>query len=131
MELDYRPHSPGVYLMRDAQARIVYIGKATDLKKRVASYFQKRPLDPKIVTLLAEVRHIDYIPTASERECLLLEQKLIHNLRPVYNTAWRDDKSYPYLKLTWNEDYPRLIFTRKRKKDGAAYFGPFPRVGTM
>ncbi len=131
MDLGHLPHSPGVYLMRDAAARIVYIGKAKDLRKRVASYFQSRVFEPKIAAMTSVVRHIDYIPTASERECLLLEQRLIRKIQPVYNTMWRDDKSYPWVKVTFNEDYPRLIITRRKKRDGGMYFGPYPNVGTI
>lgn len=117
--------------MRDNQAKIVYVGKAKDLRKRVASYFRNRALAPKLVSLLSIVQQIDYIPTDSERESLLLEQKLIRRLQPLYNTMWRDDKSYPYLKLTWNEDYPRLILTRQKKTDGGKYFGPYPNVSII
>ena len=128
MDLEHLPQSPGVYLMRDTAAKIIYIGKAKNLKKRVASYFKKNPSSPKSAALVATVKKIDYIPTQSERECLLLEQKLIRRVKPLYNTTWRDDKSYPYIKLTLNEDFPRLIWTRKKKRDGAHYFGPYPQV---
>lgn len=131
MDLTHLPHSPGVYLMRDNQAKIIYIGKAIDLKKRVSSYFQKRGGgSAKTAALLALVQQIDFIPGASERESLLLEQKLIRQLQPLYNTMWRDDKSYPYVKLT-NEDYPRLILTRQKKADGGKYFGPYPSVSIV
>lgn len=128
MNLSHLPHTPGVYLMRDAQGRILYIGKAKDLCKRVASYFQNRPLPAKIAALKQCVQWIDYIPTQSERASLLLEQKLIRKFQPFFNTLWRDDKSYPILKLTLNEDVPRLFLTRKQEKDGAVTFGPFPNV---
>lgn len=128
MDLSHLPHAPGVYLMRDNQARIIYIGKAKDLKKRVSSYFQKKGVHPKLVSLLSFVQQIDYISTSSERASLILEQKLIHRFQPLYNTMWRDDKSYPYVKLTLNEDYPRLILTRQKVQDGARYFGPYPDV---
>lgn len=131
MDLNHLPHNPGVYLMRDAAARIIYIGKAKDLRKRVASYFRDQVIAPKISALVSVVRHIDYIPTASERESLLLEQKLIKRVMPMYNTVWRDDKSYPYVKITFNEDYPRVIVTRKKTRDGGHYFGPYPHVGTI
>lgn len=131
MDIQHLPHSPGVYLMRDLKGKIVYIGKAKDLRKRVSSYFYERLLPPKLTSLLSVVRHVDYIPTASERECLLLEQKLIRKIQPVYNTMWRDDKTYPYVKLTLNEDYPRLVITRQKKNDGGKYFGPYPHVGMV
>src|SRR4051812_32809080 len=100
------PHSPGVYLMRDSAGQIIYIGKARDLKKRVASYFMESraaTLETKIQALLSTVRHVDYFATASEREALLLEQRLISEHQPVFNTMWRDDKSYPYVALTMQE----------------------------
>lgn len=131
MDLSHIPHSPGVYLMRDSAARIIYIGKAKDLKKRVSSYFQSRPFEPKIAVMVSSIRHVDYIPTASERECLILEQKLIRKIQPAYNTLWRDDKSYPYVKITFNEDFPRLIVTRRKSRDGGHYFGPYPNVSTI
>lgn len=117
--------------MRDVQARIIYIGKAKDLRKRVASYFQKPQASVKTASLVSVIKHIDYIATDSERESLLLEQKLIRRIQPFYNTMWRDDKSYPYVKLTYNEDYPRLIMTRQRRNDGGRYFGPYPHVSVI
>ncbi|MBI3291439.1 MAG: UvrB/UvrC motif-containing protein, partial [Elusimicrobia bacterium] len=137
-QLTHIPHVPGVYLMRDAASRILYIGKARDLAKRVASYFHHsiRGLSPflmshKISALLPAVQQIDYLPTHSEREALLLERKLIRRYQPRFNTMWRDDKSYPYIKLTLQEDFPRLLFTRRVKRDGARYFGPYPNVSQV
>jgi excinuclease ABC subunit C len=124
---DRLPHRPGVYLMRDAAARIVYVGKAIDLRKRVANYFRS-DLEPKIRALMAEVRHIDYIATQSEREALVVEQRLIQRHQPLYNTMWKDGKSYPFVKLTVGEDFPRLRWTRRRLRDGALYYGPYPNV---
>ena len=132
MDLSHLPHSPGVYLMRDALRKIIYIGKANDLKKRVSSYFGPRgEATAKLSAMVPLIRSIDYIPTESERDTLLLEQKLIKRFQPFYNTVWRDDKSYPYVKLTLNEDFPRLILTRSRKNDGARYYGPFSHVKTI
>jgi excinuclease ABC subunit C len=123
------PHAPGVYLMRDGTAAILYIGKARNLKKRVSSYFlPNRRLDSKLLSLVSSVRHVDYVPTASEREALILEQNLIKHYQPVYNVMWKDDKTYPYAALTIKEDFPRLILTRQKKKDGSLYFGPYPNV---
>src|SRR4051794_40985442 len=120
MDLNAVPHSPGVYLMRDRSGQILYIGKAVDLRQRVASYFiDKNTHTAKIAALVNSIHHVDYIPAASEREALIIEQGLIHRLRPYFNTMWRDDKSYPYLKLTWAEDFPRLYLTRRRVKDGS------------
>jgi len=123
------PHSPGVYLMRDNTGKIIYVGKARDLAKRVASYFQDRTALPaKTAILVSSIHHIDYIPAASEREALIVEQNLIRRLQPHYNSMWKDDKSYPYVKLTWNEDFPRLFMTRRRTRDRGKYFGPFPNA---
>jgi len=125
------PHVPGVYMMRDATGGILYIGKARDLKKRVASYLTRASLPDKVAALIACTKHVDYVPTASEKEALIVERRLIRRFKPHYNIMWRDDKSYPYLKLTVNEDFPRLFFTRKRKRDRAKYFGPFPLVSQI
>jgi excinuclease ABC subunit C len=119
--------------MRDQTGAIVYIGKALDLKKRVSSYFAPSNREsiargPKIQALVSGVRHIDYVPTASEREALLLEQRLIKRYLPIYNTMWKDGKTYPMVVLTMNEDFPRLRLTREKKKRGNLYFGPFPNV---
>lgn len=129
MDLSSIPHSAGVYLMRDRSGKILYIGKARDLNKRVSSYFfDKADLSAKIHALVQTIDHIDYIPAVSEREALIIEQGLINRLQPHFNTMWRDDKSYPYVKLTWGEDYPRLYMTRRRTRDGSKYFGPYPQV---
>lgn len=121
------PHQPGVYLMRDRAGGILYIGKAIDLRKRVAHYFRS-DVEPKIRALMAEVRHIDYISAAGERDALVIEQRLIQRHQPLYNTMWKDGKTYPYVTLTVNEDFPRLRLTRSRRRDGALYFGPYPNV---
>ncbi|MHB9154412.1 MAG: excinuclease ABC subunit UvrC [Endomicrobiales bacterium] len=121
------PSTPGVYLMRDAAGRIIYIGKAINLKRRVSSYF--RPdREEKAAAIVHSLRHIDYLLCASEREALILERQLINEFQPYFNSMWRDDKSYPYLKLTLKEDFPRLLLTRKIARDGSEYFGPYPQV---
>lgn len=113
--------------MRDATAGILYIGKAIDLRKRVANYF--RPdVEPKIRALMADVRHIDYITAAGERDALVIEQRLIKRHQPLFNVMWKDGKSYPYVNLTLNEDFPRLRLTRLLKRDGGLFFGPYPNV---
>jgi excinuclease ABC subunit C len=122
------PHSPGVYLMRDAAARIIYIGKAIDLRNRVGNYFRAEGLEPKTRALMAEVRHIDYVTASSEREALVIEQRLIGRHQPLYNVMWKDGKTYPYVKISVNEDYPRIFLTRQRRRDGGVYFGPYPNV---
>jgi len=121
------PSSPGVYLMKDYAGKIIYIGKAKNLKKRVASYFRS-DVEPKVVAITSSLRHIDYLLASSESEALIIERQLINQLQPYFNSMWRDDKSYPYLKLTLKEDFPRLFFTRKLIKDRSEYFGPYPHV---
>jgi excinuclease ABC subunit C len=129
MDLKSLPHSPGVYLMRDEAGRILYVGKARDIAKRVASYFLgKDRASVKTDVLVSSIHHIDYIPTASERDALLVEQGLIKKLQPHYNIVWKDDKSYPYVKIAWNEPCPQIYLTRRRLRDGAHYFGPYPNV---
>ncbi|OVE77086.1 hypothetical protein BVX98_03650 [bacterium F11] len=131
--LPHLPHSPGVYLMRDATSRIIYVGKARDLRKRVSSYFNKSSdMSSKIQTMMGSLRHIDYLPTNSEREALVLERRLINKFQPTFNTMWKDDKSYPFVILSLQEDFPRLYLSRKKKRiPGAKYFGPYPSVGRV
>ena len=132
MDLTSIPHTPGVYLMRDKTGQILYVGKARDLAKRVASYFMDRSdHNAKVAALVASINHVDYLPAQSEREALIMERSLIRQLKPHFNTMWRDDKSYPYVKLTWKEDYPRLFMTRKVVRDGSKYFGPYPNVNLL
>lgn len=125
------PHVCGVYLMRDAASDILYIGKAKDLAQRVAHYFNPDKSDLKTSVLSPLIRKIDYVPCASEREALLLERRLIREKKPFFNIALKDDKAYPYVKITLNEDFPRVILTRRKAADGAAYFGPFPKVSPI
>ena len=122
------PDSPGVYLMKDAKRKVLYVGKAGSLRKRVSSYFTKRHASLKTGLLVSKVRHIDHIPTKSEAEALIYEASLIKSERPKFNVDLKDDKSYPYLKLTVNERYPRLLITRRRLNDGARYYGPYTNV---
>ncbi|MCX5778114.1 MAG: excinuclease ABC subunit UvrC [Elusimicrobia bacterium] len=124
------PRTPGVYLMRDTAGTIIYIGKANNLKARVASYFRTDP-SFKTVGIIAALRHIDYVLCASEREALIVERQLINRYQPFYNAMWKDDKSYPYLKITVREDFPRIMLTRRKIDDGNQYFGPFPEVQKM
>jgi excinuclease ABC subunit C len=120
------PDKPGVYIMRDAQGKIIYVGKAVSLKKRLASYFRAQAqLEPKTQALVKRLADIELLITDSEIEALVLECTLIKKHRPRYNVVMRDDKSYPYLKLTVQEPYPRLLMTRKPFVDEAKYFGPF------
>ena len=120
------PHLPGVYIMRDSAANIIYIGKAKDLKNRITSYFHS-DTDSKSFSIISAMRTINYILCSSEREAFLVERELIKKVQPYFNAMWKDDKSYPYIKLT-AEDFPRLIMTRKVINDGSLYFGPYPQL---
>lgn len=120
------PKTPGVYLMKDADGKILYIGKASDLKKRVMSYFVKRTEDRyQIHFLMKKVRDVETIVTTNEKEALLLENTLIKKHKPKYNIQLRDDKSYLSLKFSTQDKFPRLYVTRRIKKDGSLYFGPY------
>ncbi len=121
------PAQPGCYLMKDKHGTIIYVGKAKLLKNRVRSYFTGTH-DGKTQRLVSEITDFDYIITSSNLEALILEMNLIKKYEPKYNVLLKDDKSYPYIKIT-NESYPRLIITRKVKKDGGKYFGPYPNAG--
>jgi excinuclease ABC subunit C len=126
------PRAPGVYLMKDAKGHILYIGKARDLKKRVASYFRdKAPRDLKTSLLVGKIQSFDTILTNTEKEALILESNLIKQHRPRYNVILRDDKRYPCLRLNMKSPYPNLTVARKIGKDGALYFGPFPSAGAV
>jgi excinuclease ABC subunit C len=124
------PDAPGVYLFRDAAATVVYVGKARSLRNRVRSYFlESRWTDAKTGSLALEIADIESIVVDNEREALALEHNLIKRYKPKFNVMLRDDKTYPYIKLTMTEEYPRVYFTRKVKKDGALYFGPYFPAG--
>lgn len=131
-ELRKLPHKPGVYIMHDANDSIIYVGKAIDLYNRVHSYFRestkKSPKIQKMVTLIAR---FEYMITDSELEALVLENNLIKEHEPKYNTMLKDDKTYPYIKVTLNEEYPRILLSRSMKKDKAKYFGPFTSAGAV
>jgi excinuclease ABC subunit C len=126
------PMKPGVYTFRNAKNRILYAGKAKDLRKRLKSYFRKSAhLDARKTSMMKEVNDFDYLVTDSELEALVLEASLIKQHRPKFNIILRDDKNYPYLKLTVNEQWPRLEVVRRIQKDGALYFGPYVPAGSM
>lgn len=126
------PASPGVYLMKDKGGRVIYVGKALSLKNRVRSYFQKRAnLDPKTHTMVEKVEDLDYLVTDSEVEALILESNLIKENQPRYNILLKDDKHYPYIKVTLQEPYPRIFLDRKIIKDGNRYFGPYTSSGAV
>lgn len=125
-ELKKLPGKPGVYIMHDAKDTIIYVGKAISLKNRVRQYFQSsRNLGIKKEQMVQQIARFEYIITDSELEALVLECNLIKEHRPKYNTMLKDDKTYPYLKVTVNEEYPRVLFVRQMKKDKAKYFGPY------
>ena len=120
------PRSPGVYLMRDLAQKIIYVGKANDLKSRVTSYFTGKDTRPMAPFLMARVHNIEFINTATEKEALILENNLIKRHHPRYNVNLRDDKTYYHLSLDPSEKFPRLQLVRKRLNDAALYFGPYP-----
>jgi excinuclease ABC subunit C len=120
------PELPGVYLFKDAAGKVVYVGKATSLRNRVRSYFlESRWSDAKTGSLAREIADLETIVVANAREALALENNLIKQYKPKFNVMLRDDKTYPYIKLTLAEKYPRVYFTRRIKKDGSLYFGPY------
>jgi excinuclease ABC subunit C len=118
------PDGPGVYLFKDEQGKALYVGKARSLRKRVASHFSK-PATRGVVEMVGQVAEIDFIATETDAEALLAEQEFIKRHRPLFNVRLRDDKSYPYIGISLDEDYPRIYFTRERHRRGRAYFGPF------
>lgn len=131
-KLAHLPDKPGVYLWKDDQGRIIYVGKAINLKNRVRSYFQSsKHHSPKVKAMVTRICDLETIITGSEMEALILECNLIKKHRPKYNISLRDDKSYPYIKVTLNETYPRVYATRKVVKDGARYFGPYTNAGAV
>ena len=120
------PRSPGVYMMQDASGKVIYVGKANDLKNRVSSYLTGRDTRPMAPFLMARTNDISFITTATEKEALILENNLIKKHRPRYNVILRDDKTYYHLSLDPSETFPRLRLVRKRQNDAALYFGPYP-----
>lgn len=131
-ELKKLPAKPGVYLMHNERDEIIYVGKAVRLKNRVRQYFQdSRNLTPKIARMVSHIARFEYIITDSELEALVLECNLIKEYRPKYNTMLTDDKTYPYIKVTTGEAYPRILFSRLMKKDKSKYFGPYTSAGAV
>lgn len=127
-KLDGLPDRPGVYLMKDADGRVIYVGKAVSLKNRVRSYFQDTGrLAPKVAAMMRHVDDFELIATDTEVEALILEATLIKQAQPHYNIRLKDDKAYPYIRLTWEEDFPRLLIARKPDAGGSRYFGPYTR----
>ena len=126
------PIDPGVYLFRDSADRIIYVGKAKNLKNRVSSYFNSpSEMTPKTVMMVSRARYLEFILTGTENEAFILESTLIKKHMPRYNIVLRDDKQYPYLKIKTDEPFPRLELVRKMKNDGALYFGPYSSSGSV
>src|SRR5438445_12589720 len=120
------PASAGVYLYKNAEGEVIYVGKAKNLRSRVSSYLHDDHIgDAKTGTLVREAVDVDYIVVANEKEALALENNLIKQRKPRFNILLRDDKTYPYVKLTLGERFPRVYVTRRLKKDGSAYYGPY------
>ena len=131
-KLDSLPARPGVYLYRDEQERVIYVGKSVNLRNRVRSYFHaSAQRDIKTHELVERISDLDFIVTDSEVEALILECELIKKHRPRYNVRLKDDKRYPYLKITWYEDFPRIYATRRMEQDGSRYYGPFTSVDAV
>jgi excinuclease ABC subunit C len=131
-EINRLPLKPGVYLMRNKENEVIYVGKAKILKNRVTQYFRKNSNHtPKVLVMVSQVASFEYIITDSEREALALECNLIKKYKPKYNILLKDDKQYPYIKVSINEPYPRVMMTRKPADDGAKYFGPYMGKGTI
>ena len=127
-KLESLPTGPGVYQHKDAQGKVLYVGKAKNLRSRVRQYFQKsRNLDGRIEQMLSRATDIEIIVTDSEVEALILEANLIKKVKPRYNVNLKDDKSYPYIVIT-NEPFPRVFITRQIRRDGSRYFGPYTDV---
>ncbi len=131
-ELKKLPAKPGVYLMHNKLGEIIYIGKAVKLKNRVRQYFQSsRNKTSKIKEMVSNIAWFEYIITDSEVEALVLECNLIKEHRPRYNTMLKDGKGYPYIRVTMNETYPRVLMAHEMKKDKTRYFGPYPSAGAV
>ena len=125
-ELKKLPKTPGVYMHKDSLGEVIYVGKAINLRNRVSSYFRKTSqADPKVRAMVSNIAEFEYISCATEMEALLLECNLIKKYMPRYNILLKDDKSYPFIEVTTNEEYPRVFSTRNFLKDGNRYFGPY------
>jgi len=125
-------NKPGVYRMLDDKETVIYVGKAKNLKNRVSSYFQtSKQHSPKIRSMVAQITAIEVTVTHTEKEALILESNLIKQLRPRYNIVLRDDKSYPYIYLSSDQEFPRLRFHRGARKGKGKFFGPYPSAGSV
>lgn len=131
-KLESLPAKPGVYIYRNDKEQVIYVGKSVTLRNRVRSYFTASAQQhPKTHELVAHIHDLDFIVTDSELEALILECELIKKYRPRYNVRLKDDKRYPYIKITLNEDFPRIYATRRMDNDGARYYGPYTSVGAV
>ena len=128
-ELKKLPKAPGVYLMKDKDDNIIYVGKAVNLKNRVTSYFRKTNKTDRILKMVSQIDYFEYIVVENEAEALILECNLIKKNRPKYNVLLKDDKTYPYIKVDVKSDFPNVCITRHRINDGAKYFGPYANPG--
>ncbi len=131
-KLTVLPDRPGVYMFKDANSAILYVGKAKNLRNRVRSYFRTNAHEhPRTEALLEKTVDFEILSTDSEIEALILEANLIKEHKPRYNVSLKDDKRYPYIKVTVNEPFPRMLVVRRMRKDGARYFGPYTNVKGM
>ena len=131
-KLNQVPHAPGIYIMKGAREKALYVGKAKNLKNRIRSYFQKSAsLDDRKLKMVSEIKDFQYVVTKNELEALVLESNFIKRLKPRFNIILRDDKNYPYIKLTVKEKWPRLEVVRRIENDGSVYFGPYVPAGAM
>jgi excinuclease ABC subunit C len=130
LKLSNLPPNPGIYQFKDKNGKIIYVGKAKNLRNRVRSYFVSRPVGPRLERMISLISDVEVINTDSEVESLILEMNMIKQLKPRYNVNLKDDKSFPYIIIT-KEPYPRVFPTRKKRSDGSKYFGPYTDVGTM
>ena len=128
-ELKKLPAKPGVYIMKDKDDNIIYVGKAVVLKNRVRQYFRKTNKTVRIQRMVSLIDHFEYIVTDNEAEALILECNLIKKNRPKFNVLLKDDKTYPYIRIGLKEEYPSIYITRKIQNDGAKYFGPYANPG--
>ena len=131
-ELKKLPKTPGVYMHKDSLGEVIYVGKAVNLRNRVSSYFRSASqADPKVRAMVSNIAEFEYISCATEMEALLLECNLIKKYMPRYNILLKDDKTYPYIEVTTAEEFPRVISTRRLKRDGSRYFGPYSDAGAV
>ena len=129
-ELKKLPNKPGVYIMHDKNDKIIYVGKAINLKRRVTSYFRKKNKTQRIQNMVLLIDHFEYIVVENEAEALILECNLIKKNMPKFNVLLKDDKTYPYIKVNVKADYPGMYLTRRILNDGSKYFGPYANPGS-